>query len=455
MMNGVKETLRLSMGLEASSIGDSTVEQAIRVRMAQIGARTTDDYLLRLRDSPAELDELIESVVVPESWFFRDGAPFTALANWMREHWLPTHPTGTLRLLTVPCSTGEEPYSVAMALLDAGLPPERFTVDAVDISRRALARAQWGVYGPNSFRGQALDFRDRHFSPGPDGYTLAGEVKRQVRFESGNILANNFRPGAGRFDVIFCRNLLIYFDKPTQIQAVQTLAGMLSSDGLLFVGHAESGIATAAGFTTANYPMAFAFRKTTTPPLPGGSRPPFTTVLQGGANHRPKRLAAPTATQPVPFFTSRTLAPDMVAKQVGMAVPAVREPSPLRDADQRPAPKRGRLGRPSLPAAQTSLDAARALADEGKLAEAARLCEDGLRQDGASAEAWYLLGVVRDAAGDHRRAAECYSKTLYLEPEHEEALLHRALLAERSGDAATAAQFRRRLVRAQGKAPRP
>ena len=166
MLSGVEELLRRTMGLEAASIGTATVERIILGRMAQVGAATAEDYLLRLRENPTELEELIEAVVIPESWFFRDGAPFAALAGWTRERWLPAHPGATLRILTVPCSTGEEPYSVAMALLDAGLPPERFTVDAVDISPRALARARRAVYGQNSFRGQALDFRDRYFVAG-------------------------------------------------------------------------------------------------------------------------------------------------------------------------------------------------------------------------------------------------------------------------------------------------
>ena len=105
-------------------------------------------------------------------------------------------------------------------------------------------------------------------------------------------------------------------------------------------------------------------------------------------------------------------------------------------------------------AGPADLDAARALADQGKLDEATRLCEAQLRQNGASAAAWYLLGLVRDAAGDRPRAVECYSKTLYLEPDHQEALLQRALLAEQGGDHATALQLRRRIARVQERTPR-
>ncbi len=100
-------------------------------------------YWERVRGSRAELQALIEAVVVPETWFFRDREAFAALARLAREEWLPSAPqTGCCRLLSLPCSTGEEPYSMAMALLDAGVPADRFRIDAVDISAAALAQAE-------------------------------------------------------------------------------------------------------------------------------------------------------------------------------------------------------------------------------------------------------------------------------------------------------------------------
>ena len=227
---------------------------------------------------------------------------------------------------------------------------------------------------------------------------------------------------------MFCRNLLIYFDRPTQGQAVRALAAILAPDGILFVGHAETAVAAAGGFATVNYPMSFAFRKAAPAPPPSNApRPPFTTALPRGLTpYLPRRAATkPPATRPVPFRTH------------SFPTEAARVPLPP----------------PAAPPA--ALETARCLADQGKLEDASRLCEDSLRQDGASAAAWYLLGVVCEAAGDRPRAAECYAKTLYLEPNHEDALLHHALLAERNGDLATAAQLRRRIVRVQERSARP
>ena len=154
-----EDLLKRTMGLDAASIGASAIERAVQQRLAASGLPETGAYLERVRASPEELQELIEAVIVPETWFFRDREAFAALARLVYEEWLGAHATGVLRVLSLPCSTGEEPYSAAMALLDAGWPAERFRVDALDISAHALAAARRGVYGRNSFRGGGLDFR--------------------------------------------------------------------------------------------------------------------------------------------------------------------------------------------------------------------------------------------------------------------------------------------------------
>src|SRR5262249_28978799 len=143
----------------------------------------------RATSSKHEIQELIETVVVPETWFFRDAKAFEVLAEFVVHEWLPASPQGSLKILSGPCSTGEEPYSVAMALLDVGMPAHRFTIDAVDISARAVAKAKAGVYGANSFRGQSLEFRERYFEETAIGYTLKRSVCRSVAFHQSNLLS--------------------------------------------------------------------------------------------------------------------------------------------------------------------------------------------------------------------------------------------------------------------------
>ena len=150
---------------------------------------------------------------------------------------------------------------MAMALLDGGLPPPRFHIDAIDISTRAIAWAGQGVYGKNSFRAKDLGFRDRYFEPVERGYRLNDGVRRQVHFRHGNLLSAGWLHGAHGYDAIFCRNVLIYFDRVTQCRAIEVLGRLLTRSGLLFVGPSETGLLLDHGFVPAGIPLAFAFRQ--------------------------------------------------------------------------------------------------------------------------------------------------------------------------------------------------
>src|SRR5688572_2476123 len=248
------------MGLNVASIGSSAVERAVQERLAACNLVDPRDYWKRVQEAAAELQELIEAVVVPETWFFRGRESLAALARLAREEWL-RRPDGVLSLLSLPCSTGEEPYSMAMALLDVSIPADRFRIDAVDISTRVLTQAGRAVYGRNSFRGHELEFRGRHFEATADGYRLSETVRRQVCFQQGNLFAAGLLPGVERYDVIFCRNVLIYFDRATQDRAIAVLSRLLKPNGVLFVAPAEPGLPSSHDFVSTNLPLAFAFRR--------------------------------------------------------------------------------------------------------------------------------------------------------------------------------------------------
>jgi chemotaxis protein methyltransferase WspC len=320
-----------------------------------------------------------------------------------------------VRLLSLPCASGEEPYSLAMALRDAGVAPERFQIDAVDISARALAHAERGIYGRNSFRGQDLAFRDRYFQPSKDGFVLAPAVRRCVRFCRGNLFGDDFLPGHSSYDFIFCRNLLIYFDGPMQRRAIDKIERLLAPAGVVFVGPVEQPLLLNHGFASANIPKAFACRKARQ-----AVRPQRVARLS-------KRPAGPAGLPPASAF------PPQFPASRGTMPPAIGRASPARPAD---------------------LEIARRLADKGRLNEAAAICEAHLRQSKGCAQAYYLLGLVRDAAGD-TRAIDCYRKALYLEPDHYESLLQMALLLQKNGDPVRARTFKSRAQRVQSGSTKP
>ena len=117
----IENLLRKKIGIDANIIGSRKIAKAVEIRRSLCGVGNVNDYLQILHTSTQEFDELVELIVVPETWFFRDSQPYHALTNYVRSQWSNKFHHSKLRLLSVPCSTGEEPYSLAMTLLDLGL----------------------------------------------------------------------------------------------------------------------------------------------------------------------------------------------------------------------------------------------------------------------------------------------------------------------------------------------
>src|SRR5262245_45557195 len=164
--------LKQSIGLDAAAIGSSIIERAVRQRVQACCLQDWREYAGRIRSSDTELQSLIEAVVVPETWFFRDKNAFSAMVSLLRRWDRTARPTDPLHLLSAPCSAGEEPYSMAMALLDAGFTLDQLRIEGWDISSQALARARTAAYGRNSFRGPDVAFRQRHFESVANGHQV-------------------------------------------------------------------------------------------------------------------------------------------------------------------------------------------------------------------------------------------------------------------------------------------
>jgi chemotaxis protein methyltransferase WspC len=409
--------LRHTIGFNSEALGAETIARAIRQRMAQCGTSDVQTYLGRIQTSAQELHALIDEVVVPETWFFRDQIPFAYLGRYVMAEWFPSHQHGVLRVLSLACSTGEEPYSIAMALLDTGLPPQHFRIDAVDISQKALRWARGAEYGSHSFRGDDLVFRERYFEHNHDGYRICERVRDMVTFMHGNVLDAHLLADQEPYNVIFCRNMLIYCDEPARSRAMKVLDRLFTPAGLLFVGYAETGLFLASGYVPVRYPRAFAYRKAGSRSEPQG--PP--------ASSSPARPSTPRDPGQQPAFPH----------------PRQWPPSPAA-----PGAVSGELSRPG--AAQASaLETVRRLADQGELEAAATLCESSMRTHGPSAQAYVLLGLIRHAAGNAAQAEHCFGRALYLQPDHYEALIHLALLLEHRGETAMATILRQRAQRAQ------
>ncbi|MGX5830184.1 CheR family methyltransferase [Mesorhizobium sp. 43Arga] len=407
MTDPVEKLLTETIGLDTASVGPTVVCQAVKDRMATCRITDPQAYWQHLTGSAQELQELVNAVVVPETWFFRDREAFTMLARHARAN----KRAQPIKVLSLPCSTGEEAYSVAMAMFDAGFTASEFKIDAVDVSSRNIAMAERAVYGRNSFRGSNLEFKDRYFEATEGGLRPNAAVLKQVRFRVGNLFDSRASFGQEVYDILLCRNLLIYFNRELQDRALICLKDLLAKDGLLLVGPAEAALPRLHGLVSAEWPLAFAFLR---------SEPVKTAALN-----------------------------------VSAAVP-VRTPSPKVNKGRpvlppRPAVGKGRVQAPAKPLDQVSesLIAVERIANAGRVKEAQDAAMAHLRAFGPSAEIFYLLGLVQDADGAAPEAAQSYRRALYLAPNHREALVHLALLLRKHGDHSGAEALAGRLDRAQ------
>ena len=434
--------LKRKMGLDSGSIGHAAVERAVRHRMNAVGVTDEHEFLRRLHTGADEMQQLIEAVIVPETWFFRYPESQTAMAGLARERLFAAGvpESRVLRILSVPCASGEEPYSVAMALLDAGVPAARFHVDAVDISERMVQFAQRAEYGRNAFRGDDLAYRDRHFVEAADGHQLNAQVRERVRFQHGNLFDGNLLAGAAPYDFVFCRNLLIYFDGPTQERAVQVLRRFTRNDGVIFVGPAETSLLTQRRLPALPLARSFAFRAQALPAPPEPAMRAMGTMGAMGTN----------GATPIVHAWSPPRRP--VAQ-----VPAAR--LPLAHAAIAPAPGNGDLsaanGNTGTAMGNTNATASlrqiAQMADRGRVQDALAQCRAHIDLHGVSADGLHLLGLLQDAAGDARQAQASYRKALYLDPTHREALLHLAALIASSGDIEGARRLQARAARQEAR----
>ncbi|MEN6603590.1 MAG: protein-glutamate O-methyltransferase CheR, partial [Bryobacteraceae bacterium] len=210
----------------------------------------------------AEWQRLVDEVTVQETWFFRDVEPFRLLAAHVTGKWLPANPAGPFRVLSVACATGEEPFSVAITLLEAALPADRIRIDALDVSGAALEQARQGLYRKTSFRNRLDETASlRYFEPCKDGLRIRPEVSGLVRFEQANLLDLSAYRSRGPYDAVFCRNALIYLTTVARRHAIAELRDLVSDDGLLFVGHSELMLFLEAGWFRVEHERGFACMK--------------------------------------------------------------------------------------------------------------------------------------------------------------------------------------------------
>jgi chemotaxis protein methyltransferase CheR len=249
------------------------VDKRLQDRIAATGATSFRDYFVALRfeASGAELQHLVNTMTVNETYFFREAYQFDCLVNHLLDEVVQRKAPGErIRIWSVPSSTGEEPYSIAIYLLErwAGLAQWDVEILSSDIDTQVLESARAGVYSARSVAQLPAAYRAKYFSAtGTDQWRLSRDIVEAVEFSRVNLAevaeTRRFRD----IDVIFCRNLLIYFDDLSRRLAVEALYDALAPGGFICLGHSESMSRMSSLFSVRRFPDAVVHQRPLTTSL--------------------------------------------------------------------------------------------------------------------------------------------------------------------------------------------
>ena len=220
------------------------IERRLSQGMERTGAPTVTAYIALLRIDGPEAEQLINSVTVNETYFYREEHQLRCLSrSLMPEIVAQRGPGDLVRLWSVPCSTGEEPYSIAIWLLENWALVDAYNIEIVgsDVDTEVLSAALEGSYGERALARLPAEIVERYFEP-PRGRCrrIIGDLRESIQLTSVNLVEADSMAAQGQFDAIFCRNVLIYFDDASRAAAARHLLTALNPGGFLLLGHTES-----------------------------------------------------------------------------------------------------------------------------------------------------------------------------------------------------------------------
>jgi chemotaxis protein methyltransferase CheR len=405
-------------GLGYYSDKDNDFASRILRRLAARGATDGGEYLALLQDpaaGPAEMDALVGELTIGETYFFRQRDHFAALGQVILPDLLERNrETRRLRIWSAGCATGAEPYSVAMLLrreFSERLADWDVSILGTDINREFLARAREGRFGRWALRETPEEVKAACFVREGKEWLLGPEYRGLVTFQQHNLMSEQLPlTGTAIFDLILCRNVMIYFGAETMRATVARLFDCLAAGGWLLVGHAE--------------PNAEQFRA-------------FRTVLfKSGVTLYQKPASGKT-----------------VSVQGAPAPPAAEPPEPA----QPPAPWRANartVAKTTRPRpAEPSVARARQMADRGEWDAAAAQCRKLIEADRLNAAAHFTLGLILEHAGSKEEAERSLRRSIYLDRGFLLAHYHLAVLLQRSGASADARRTFARVLELAAKQP--
>lgn len=405
--------LAARMGLHYAPDRWGDLERAVAQMATELGFADGDAcmrHFLSVAVDRTGIETLASHLTIGETYFFREPASFDALATRILPDLIAQRRAmhgKYLRVWSAACSTGEEAYTMAI-LLDRLIPDIagwNITILATDINPRSLRKAIDGVYGDWSFRGIDPEIRRAYFTPRGGRWEIVPRIRRMVSFAYHNLAEDQYpsvHNNTNAMDIIFCRNVLMYFSTGTARRVVSNLQHSLVDGGWLVAASVEGSSDLFQPLHNIGLLDATIYRKAQSPPLVPFTLPPLPDM--------PAEMLLPLLTVPEP-----------------LPVPPVAEvpPGPLDEAmvlyqrGENAAAIALLLGDPGLAGDGKALTLlARLYANEGRLDLAEECCRRALAVDRLMPERHYLLAMIRQEVGDPRGAAEALKRALFLDPDH-------------------------------------
>lgn len=227
-------------GITFSETNRSILDSRLKERLREKQLTDIREYHRMIVSDKEEMKLLLDSVTTNLTRFFRNQPHFDALINYVVPHILETKKgkgDTVVRIWSAGCSTGEEPYTIGMILEDILPKPYTYEIVASDISLKSLMVGRRGYYEESRIGGIPAKYLERFFTKTGSGYQISSDIMKKIRFDYHNLKNDS---GLRNLDIIFCRNVLIYFDEPAQLAVVNRFYDDLGPNSYLFIGHSES-----------------------------------------------------------------------------------------------------------------------------------------------------------------------------------------------------------------------
>ena len=403
-----QELLRETSGLHFDEARAKFLELALWERLQHRGYDSYREYYNLLKFHPEgrlEIRELLDLITIGETYFFRNKPQFDVLMKSVLPDILrrkADSPDRCIRVWSAGCSGGDEAYSVAVAFRESVPSYEgwRISILGTDINRLGLTCAKEAVYGEKSVGYLPKEYVDRYFRVRGSTYVLNAEVKESVQFEYHNLAKDPvIDERMQNVDILFCRNVTIYFDSQTTQRVIGTFYNCLAEDGYLFLGHTETLWQIPHRFERIEFPQTFIYKKKASPVQQAATAPFFIAVPQVPA----ETPASPKGTEKAPggrdagSGSHERPAPALIRKSPG--VQRKGETKSIRDKEVR-----------------ASLNEATALANGAKYKESAEILAKIVEMDNLNVEAYYLLGVLCHKNSNLKEAEIQFRKAIYVRP---------------------------------------